>query len=518
MRSRCRHVFVSLAVLALLGTATGGCKKQQAQGEPAGHQHSAAGAASRPPAAAAATGQIALSGAKCAAHNAPKELCFLCDAGLRDKGRLWCTEHNRYEDRCWLCHPEAQDKNRPFCNAHGLYEDECFLCRPELRMQGKAGVSAAPGARPLMCTEHRLAEAECGICHPELVGKLKPGESVKVRLPSAESTKIIDIRTAAPEIGALADGVECFAEVCFNQNALAQIVAPVAGIIQSVDVDLGGKVREKQTLVQLWSASVAEAVAKAVLTHQTLERERKLRATQVTSEAGLQEAEAAHNAACLPLRTLGFTEERIEGFSHKPPEQVLLEVRAPFAGEIIERTAVRGALVEMGRPLFALADRSSMWAMLQVPEAALADVQAGQTVELHVDSLPEKVFSGRLTWVGPAVDARTRMTLARAEFADPNALLKDKMFATARILTRRIENALLLPCEAIQYVEGKPLVFVRVADDLFDARAIRLGIKFNGRRQIVAGLKPQEPVAVTHTFALKSALLMSRLGAGCADD
>ena len=177
-----------------------------------------------------------------------------------------------------------------------------------------------------------------------------------------------------------------------------------------------------------------------MLTHQTLERERKLSADRVTSQAALQEAEAAHNAACLPLRTLGFTEERIEEFSHKPQEQVLLEVRAPFAGEIVERTAVRGALMETGKPLFTLADRSIMWAMLQVPETALARVQKGQAVELRVDSLPGQVFTGKLTWIGPAVNERTRMTLARAEFADPNGLLKDKMFATARILTRRTEN------------------------------------------------------------------------------
>jgi len=369
-----------------------------------------------------------------------------------------------------------------------------------------------------MCTEHGVAEAQCGICKPQLVSQLKPGESLKVRLPSAESTKIVGVQTASPKIGLTADGIECFAEVSFNQNALAQIVAPVGGILQSVDVDLGGKVEERQIVARLWSASVAEAVAKAVLTHQTLERERKLNADHVTSEAVLQEAEAAHNAACLPLRTLGFTEERIDEFSHNPPEQVLLDVRAPFGGEIIERSAVRGALVEMGKPLFTLADRSVMWAMLQVPETALARVQVGQPVELGVDSLPGKVFTGKLTWIGPAVNERTRMTLARAEFADPNGLLKDKMFATARILTRRTENAMLLPPEAVQYVEGRPLVFVQLADDLFDARAVRLGVKFNGHQEVLAGLEPQDSVAVTHTFALKSALLMSRLGAGCADD
>lgn len=369
-----------------------------------------------------------------------------------------------------------------------------------------------------MCTEHGVPEAQCGICNPQLAGQLKPGESVKVRLPSAESTKIVGVQTASPKTGLTGDGVECFAEVSFNQNALAQIVAPVGGILQSVDVDVGGKVEEGQVVAKLWSASIAEAVAKAVLTHQTLDRERKLSADRVTSQAALQEAEAAHSAVCLALRTLGFTEERIEEFSHKPQEQVLLEVRAPFAGEIVERSAVRGALVETGKLLFMLADRSIIWAMLQVPETAMARVQVGQPVELGVDWLPGKVFTGKLTWIGPAVNERTRMTLARAEFADPNGLLKDKMFATARILTRRTEDAMLLPPEAVQYVEGKPFVFVQLADDLFDARAVRLGAKFNGHQEVLGGLGPQEIVAVTHTFALKSALLMSRLGAGCADD
>ncbi len=515
MKDKLIRMILAAVILTGLSLAFVGCKKEGATAEHAGREHDAGNAASSELPVA---GQVSLSGAKCSAHGAPRELCFICDAGLREKGRLWCQEHKRYEDRCWLCHPDAQDKSRPFCNEHGLYEDECFLCRPELKTRGTAGASATPGGQLLMCSEHGVPEAQCGICRPQVVAQLKPGESMKVRLPSPESTKIVGVQTASPQTGPISDGVECFAEVSFNQNKLAQIVAPVGGIIQSVDADLGGKVKEGQTVAKLWSASIAEAVAKAVLTHQTLERERKLSADRVTSQATLQEAEAAHNAACLPLRTLGFAEEQIDRIGHSPQEQVLVEVRAPFAGEITERSAVRGALVEMGKPLFTVTDRSVMWAMLQVPEAALARVRVGQAVELRVDSLPGRIFTGKLTWIGPAVDERTRMTLARAEFADPDAMLKDKMFATAWVLTRRTEKAVLLPPEAVQYVEGKPLVFVRLADDLFDARAVQLGTKFNGHQEVLAGLEIKEIVAVTHTFALKSALLMSRLGAGCADD
>lgn len=82
----------------------------------------------------------------CKPHKTPKELCFICDPKLREKGRLWCKEHNRYEDRCWECHPEAQDKKRLFCKEHSLYEDECFLCHPELKKKDKPSAGATPSA------------------------------------------------------------------------------------------------------------------------------------------------------------------------------------------------------------------------------------------------------------------------------------------------------------------------------------------------------------------------------------
>ncbi len=92
-----------------------------------------------------------------------------------------------------------------------------------------------------MCAEHGVPEGECAVCKPELAASLKPGESMKVRLPSTNSTAMVGIQTATPETGAIADGIECVAEVSFNQNKLAQIAAPVSGIVQTVDVDLGSQ-------------------------------------------------------------------------------------------------------------------------------------------------------------------------------------------------------------------------------------------------------------------------------------
>lgn len=369
-----------------------------------------------------------------------------------------------------------------------------------------------------MCPEHNVLLAECGICKPQGLAQVKVGESMKVRLPASDSASIAGVETAQPTIGASSDGVESYAELAFNQNKLAHIAAPVGGIIQEVTADVGTKVEEKQVVARLWSASIAEAVAKAVLNHQTLERERKLRKERIISEKDLQQVEAEHRAACQQLRTFGFTEDQIDELGTKPQDQVLMDIRAPFKGELVERAAVRGALVEPGATLFTLADRSVMWAMLNIPEAFLANIKEGQSVELRVEALPEKVFTGRLTWVGAEVDERTRMARARAEVPNPDGFLRAKMFAQARVLTQTTDGAMLLPVGAIQQIEGKPFVFVKKSDDLFEARVVRVGATSDGRVEILEGIKPEEAVAINHVFPIKSALLISRLGAGCADD
>ncbi len=488
-----------------------------------------------------AEAKAAADGAKCAAHGAPKELCFICDASLREKGRLWCKEHNRYEDRCWECHPEAQDKNRLYCKEHSLYEDECFLCHPELLKkdarpaEGKSGASiegqAKPVAAALICKEHGVPENECGICHPELLSQKQPGQGLKVRLPSMESAAKAGVVVSTPGVDMMSQGIECFAELTFNQNKLAQITPLVGGIVKSVEVDLGSRVNAGDLLARVTSVAIGEAqsayvkaLAEDRLRDKTVERERNLRAQRISSEKDLQEAEAAHEAAMAAvqqgkqqLMVLGFDEQQIQALAEQKGTPGVLELRAPFAGEIVERTAVQGAMVEMGKPLFTLADTTALWAMVNIPESQISKVQVGQKVELTVESLPGQTFTGTLTWLSAKVDDRTRMARGRAEVSNADGRLKAQMFARARILTSNSERAVIVPQSALQNVSGTTVVFVKSSEDVFEARPVQLGAKHNGNVEIVTGLKANEQVVVAGSFALKSQFLISRLGAGCVD-
>ena len=479
-------------------------------------------------------------GAACAAHGAPKELCFICDATLRDAGRLWCREHSRYEDRCWECHPELQDKDRLWCKEHSLYEDECFLCHPELLeehpepAEGAAGPSTkSEAAGPeLICNEHGLPEQECGICHPELLAQDPPRQGLKVRLSSAASAAKAGVVVATPDVQQVDDGVGCFAELAFNQNKLTQITTLARGVVKNVEVDLGSRVEKGDLLATLISATIGEAqgaylraLAEHELRETVLERQHSLLAQRISSESDYDEAKAAHHVSTAAVRqahqwllVLGFDEVQIQALTRQQSTPGVLELRAPFEGEIVERTAVQGAVVEEADALFTLTDTAALWATANIPESQVSRVSAGQTVELTVESLPGQSFVGTLTWVSPTVDERTRMVQGRIEVPNAAGHLKARMFAHARIATAHADRAVVVPLSAVQNVTGTTVVFVKSFDDLFEARPVILGAKHDGQVEIVAGLRSHEPVVVAGGFALKSQLLASRLGAGCVDE
>lgn len=468
-------------------------------------------------------------------HETKKNLCYICNPKLRDPKRLWCKEHDRYEERCFECHPDIKEKGRLVCKEHHLYEDECYICHPDIlatedseeikKPQTSNGSGTAPGV--LMCNEHNVLEAECGICHPDMLAS----NNLKVRFGSKQAASKAGVSATPAEIGQLADEIEVYAELAFNENRLTAIALPVQGIVKSVEVDLGSKVEKGALLATVSSVEIGSAAGKFLraltqeeLAQKALDREQKLSKQKISSQQELDEAEARMKLAQVEKRqtyqqllTLGFDANQIERLSQKPDEGVVLELRAPFAGEIAERNAVQGSWLEAGTSLFKLVDTRSLWAFLSIPESDLKQVKVGQVVKLVIESRSGEVFEGKLTWIAPSVDERTRTTKARAEFSNPNGVLKAQMFAKAQIINRTSKN-LIIPQSAVQDIEGQPVAFVRLADDLFDVRLLKTGVRGHDQIEVLAGLKLGDQVVTGSSFIVKSQFLISRLGAGCVDD
>jgi len=470
-------------------------------------------------------------------HDAQGESCFICDPSKRDEGRLWCSEHARYEDRCWECQPQLREAGRLYCDEHGLYEDECHLCdqaRLRTASDGEAKANASSSAHEppeLFCAEHQVPEHQCGVCQPQLAASLIPGASLLVRLPSARSTELMGLKMGTPSQPDEHSAVSLLGEIRFDGNRMVRVTPLASGVVAAVRVDVGEEVRAGQVLATVNSPHVAEAKARYLtarhdegLAASVLQRKRALSDEGIGSQRALDEATVAHASAVVAaslarqgLLNLGFRERDVAGLGDDASSAVHL--RAPFAGTVVSRTAVLGSAVHSGDPLLEIADLDEMWVELSVPEEAIVGVRVGNEVEVRVRSSSEAPARGTISWVGPVLDERTRLVRARAVVPNAERYLREGMFAEVSTALERPHGALQLPSSAVHRVGDLPFVFVKQEEDLFEARRVELGERLANDKLVVNdGLQAGEAVVMEGGFTLKSALLASRLGAGCTDD
>ncbi len=460
------------------------------------------------------------------------ETCFICDASKRETGRLWCREHDRYEDRCWICQPQLEDASRAYCEEHHLYEDECHLCNPALHGDASAAPSPA-GAPALFCNEHGVPEIECGICQPQLAASLGVGDSLLVRMPSARSAELAGLTLERPGRGDAAAALRLLGEVRYNGNRRAKVTPLASGVLADIRVDVGETVEAGQILAVVNSVGVAlakseylSAIAELDIKTTTFDREQRLVDENIAARRDFQEAEAARRLAELTVRrthqqllNLGFTDSEIGDIAESQSSSSDLYVRAPFKGTVVERAAVLGEAVDSGGSLFEIADLSTMWIELAVPEEQAIHIARGGAIVASVRALPQLRVEGEITWVSPQIDERTRMVRARATVPNERGILRHGMFTEVAAVLDNVSNSLLVPGESVHSIDGLPFVFVQQEPDLFAARRVDLGPPgVAGTVAVLAGLTESDAVVTRGSFTMMTEFLKSRLGAGCVDD
>lgn len=180
-----------------------------------------------------------------------------------------------------------------------------------------------------------------------------------------------------------------------------------------------------------------------------------------------------------------------------------LLLRAPRTGEILEKDVIEGQAVQAGTNLFLIADRSALWVDLAVFEQDAAAVRVGTPAAITVDALPGRTFRGRVAFILPRVDERTRTLTARVEVENAGLELQAGMYATAELSTagRRVVS---VPLTAVLPTGTSDLVFVNRGDGRFVPRAVRVGLRGDSLVEIVDGLRPGEEVVASATFLLDS--------------
>ncbi|MCH8007044.1 MAG: efflux RND transporter periplasmic adaptor subunit [Planctomycetes bacterium] len=464
----------------------------------------------------------------CPNHGIPEVACPFCDPGLIQE-RGYCGGHDVAEALCTRCNPvliAAFKVEGDWCAEHGLPDSQCVVCNAPLAAAGVPTLIDLPGEPP------RRAPQDDEVLRWK-------------RTPSSGCTKTLSIvRLDSPDVARAAglafekvvarpvrETISCNVEVAFNGNRYARLAARASGVVSAVHRDLGDHVAPGDVLATVDSVALGSAKAEYLqaLTLLTLweknhAREQALEANHVATARDVLEAETklvesriALDSSAQKLRNLGLSEEAIRRVADDNDTSSGLAVTAPFAGVVVERDAVIGEVVDTARPLFAIADTSTMWAWLDLYEADMARVRIGQRVEIGIEGLGDRVFTGTATWISAHVDPRTRTLKVRVTVDNVDGLLRANMFGHGQITVRQRDEAIVIPKSAVQWEGCCNVVFVRHTDTVYQPYKVDLGYEGDGFYVVEKGLSAGEMIVTQGAFLLKTEILKGNIGAGCCE-
>jgi len=170
-------------------------------------------------------------------------------------------------------------------------------------------------------------------------------------------------------------------------------------------------------------------------------------------------------------------------------------IRAPFAGQVKERSVTQGQYLKVQTPVMVIVNVDPMRVRLRVPEKMAAWVKTGQEVTVSVEAYPGRTFSGKITRINPSVDQQTRAFEVEALIDNRESLLKPGFFVKATIPSSYVVDALIVPQDALLYVYGVYKVFV-IDGNTLKEREVKIGERTGDEVEIVEGLSAGERVAL----------------------
>jgi cobalt-zinc-cadmium efflux system membrane fusion protein len=195
----------------------------------------------------------------------------------------------------------------------------------------------------------------------------------------------------------------------------------------------------------------------------------------------------------------------------------VVNLRSPMSGVITERFVNAGAGIEAGKPMFTIADLSTLWVIANVPEGWLHLLGRGASAEITGPDLAGKTLSGRVTYVAPTLNEETRTGRVRVEIGNSAGQLKAGMFVDVRFPgvlrspALQASTAMVIPDAAIQRIGDRSVVFIPGDGGAFEVRNIEPGEVVGTGRQVLSGLKTGERVVTRGSFILKTQMLKSEL-------
>ena len=378
---------------------------------------------------------------------------------------------------------------------------------------GKSGAEKAIQVKQLYtCSMHPFIIKEkpglCPICGMELIKKIDNSATSSAKTPadmdahvSLSSTQRVMANVATTEARneILNKEINAAGIVQYDQSRQAKVTAWAAGRIDKLYLNsVGAMVSKGSSVAELYSPDLVAAQQEYILAIKSRE---ELKSSPFPAIS--QNGEGMVSSARERLKLLGVREGQIAMLEKNGRPDIRLAIYSPFSGVVIEKMVQQGQYVNSGEVLFNIADLSTVWVEVELYENEFPNIHIGQQVEIRSQSFPGNVFTGRIAFIYPFLDPKTRTLKARVEMRNPGLKLKPEMFVNA-IIRVHLESTIVVPLTAVIDTGKRQVVWVESSPGMFEPRDVQVGEKNTDNIQILSGLNPGDKVAVSGAYLIDS--------------
>ena len=287
--------------------------------------------------------------------------------------------------------------------------------------------------------------------------------------------------------------------VAVDERRLAKVTIKFHGWIERLFVSaVGDRVRKGQELFTIYSPDLVATQEEYLL---ALQGRKQLGESEFPEVA--RSSQELLEATRHRLHLWDISEEHIRDLERTKQVTKTLPIHSPITGTVIQKEVLQGTHVEPGEELYTIADLSRLWVLADIYEYELPFVKVGQQASVSLSYDPGTVLTGRVGFIYPTLDPKTRTAKVRFELDNAGEKLKPDMYANVELRVD-LGTRLSIPQEAIIESGQKQVIFLHHGGGKLEPRLIKTGVKTGEWSEVLEGLKEGDHVVTSANFLIDS--------------
>lgn len=379
---------------------------------------------------------------------------------------------------------------------------ECPICGMDLvpEESKKTDVPESSSGQYYTCGMHpEIVQNEpgnCPICHMELVvRKANTGEdqiSDKTKTITIDPTVIqnMGVRVKHVQYRDISHNIRTIGKVELADDESFKINLRFSGWIEKIFVNkIGQKIEKGDKLFEIYSPELISAQEEFLL---------------AVNNYGKEHDFTKASERRLLLWSIPQTHLEKIVMESNAQQNVLFE--SPFNGFVLHKSIQEGSKVKAGTDIYHIGNLDKIWILADIYEFDTPLIKIGQNTEIELTNQPDKLWKGKISYIYPTLNPKTRTQKIRIELKNTELNLKPGMFANVEIEVEEMKNVLTIPTEAIIHSGERQIVFVSKGNGKFEPREIQIGLSDDSEyyTEIILGLEENEVVVVSGQFLLDS--------------